>query len=215
MSRCCDTKGCDYLIDVNKAIEILKQRRSVFTSEADLQLEFGWVLKELYPDYRVRMEYCPKVDRNIHIDILVISNNGCIPIELKYKTKSSEIKVADEEYVLKNHGAKDQGCYKYLNDIQRIERLKKSLPDFVEGYAIMLTNESSYLSEPSKLDCAYAEYSIHEGAIKRGTNASAGTKRGCENPIELYGEYIMHWNEYSKIYDAPGGVFYITINKIA
>ena len=207
------------MIDIDKVLELLKTRRQVFTSEADFQLEFGWVLKELYPEYMVRMEYCPKFNRNIHIDILVMTDEGWIPIELKYKTKACVINVSSDEFVLKNHSAKDQGCYRYLMDIQRIEDLKRNVPDFIEGYAIILTNEPSYLSEPTKTDCAYAEFSIHEGIVKHGfmdwgPNASDGTKKGCENPIELKGKYKMHWEEYSKINDVPEGTFYVAVNKI-
>lgn len=39
-----------------------------------------------------------------------------IPIELKYKTKVCVIDVDEEEFVLKNYSAKDQGCYHYLKD---------------------------------------------------------------------------------------------------
>ena len=207
------------MIDIDKVIRHLKQRRQVFTSEADLQLELAWVIKEMYPEFMVRMEYCPKVNRNIHIDILIITDSGWIPIELKYKTKGCSIDVDDEEFVLKNHGAKDINCYLYLKDIQRIEELNNIVPEFIEGYTIMLTNEPSYLAKPVKPDCVYAEFSLHEGAVKHGKmdwsdNASDGTKKGCEKPIELDRKYEMHWKEYSKLNDNSGGTFYVLVNTI-
>ena len=207
------------MIDIGLVLNKLKSRRQVFNSEADFQLEFGWALKELYPEYLIRMEYCPKVNRNMHIDILVITDDGWIPIELKYKTKSCILNANDEEFVLKNHSAKDQGCYRYLKDIERIEKLKDLVDDFIEGYAIILTNESAYLSEPLKADCAYKDFSIHEGAKKHGLmdwspNASEGTKSGCKDPIELNGEYTIHWAEYSKPSEGPGGTFHVAVNKV-
>lgn len=47
-----------------------------------------------------------------------------------------------------------------------------------------------------------------------GSNASEGTKSGCKEPIELNGEYIIHWKEYSSPSDVPGGTFYVAINRI-
>lgn len=207
------------MIDIDLVLDKLKNRRQVFTSEADFQLELAWAIKELYPEFMVRMEYCPKVNRSIHIDILIITGNGWIPIELKYKTKGCSIDVNNEEFVLKNHGAKDVNCYLYLKDIQRIEELKRTVPEFIEGYTIMLTNETSYLTKPLKQDCVYAEFSLHEGAEKHGKMdwselASDGTKKGCEKPIELKGKYKIHWEEFSNLYKSPGGIFYVAVNKI-
>ena len=34
-------------IDINNIISTLSQRRTVFTSEADLQLEVAWTIKEM------------------------------------------------------------------------------------------------------------------------------------------------------------------------
>lgn len=207
------------MIDISLVLEKLKSRRAVFNSEADFQLEFGWLLKELYPDYFIRMEYCPKANRNMHIDILVITDNGWIPIELKYKTKSCILNVNDEEFVLKNHSAKDQSCYKYLKDIERIEHLKHTIDNFIEGYAIILTNERSYTSKPTKADCAYKDFSLHEGATKHGlmdwsSNASEGTKSGCKTAIDLKGSYTIHWEEYSKPSNISGGTFFVAVSKV-
>ena len=196
----------------------LKTRRRVFVSEADFQLEFAWTLKEIYPDYDIRLEYCPSFDRKMHIDILVFAGQRWIPIELKYKTKGCTITDGEETFVLANHSAKDVNCYLYLKDIQRIERIKKEVSSFVEGYTIMLTNEPAYLRRPSKENCVYKEFSIHEGSVKQGTmrwspEASAGTITGNEEPITLEGRYPIHWNEYSRINETTSGSFYYLINS--
>ena len=79
------------VLDIMQVIERLKTKRKVFVSEADFQFEFAWVMKELYPDYKIRLEYCPSYDRKMHIDVLVITDSGWIPIELKYKTKGCKL----------------------------------------------------------------------------------------------------------------------------
>lgn len=136
--------------NIQDVIDSLKEKRKVFTSEADFQLSMGWVIKELYQEaVNVRMEYCPEAEPDMRIDIMVFMNGKQIPIELKYKTVKCELKVdsevGSEIYRLKNHGAKNQGCYDYLKDIQRIETVKESIPDkFEKGYTVFLTNYLSY-----------------------------------------------------------------------
>ena len=41
------------------------------------------------------------------------------------RTKKCIKTINDEVYVLKEQGAKDQGCYNYLKDIMRIEEISK------------------------------------------------------------------------------------------
>ncbi len=207
------------VIDISSVIERLKAKRSVFVSEADFQLEFAWALKELYPDYSVRLEYCPSFDRKMHIDVLVFTDSGWVPIELKYKTKGCTIVDREESFVLANHSAKDVNCYLYLKDLQRIEQIRYKAESFAEGYTIMLTNDPAYLEKPTKVDCVYAEFSLHEGAEKAGTmgwgsNASAGTMRGNEEPISLIDRYPIHWQPYSIVSETSFGQFYCLINCV-
>ena len=72
--------------NIELIISKLKEKRKIFVSEADFQLEMAWIIKEQYPNAKVRLEYCPTFDFSMHIDILVIIDNRWIPIELKYKT---------------------------------------------------------------------------------------------------------------------------------
>ena len=78
--------------------------------------------------------------------------------------------------MLKEQGAKDQGCYNYLKDIMRIEEFRDKSDKFIEGYTIKITSEISYLKPPTKVNCTYAEFSIEEGSIKTG----------CMNTIYRY-----------------------------
>lgn len=212
--------GEPLIFDIKRVIEHLKSRRRIFVSEADFQLELGWSIKELYPDSKVRMEYCPEFDRKMYIDILVVLDGRWIPIELKYKTKFYEKTVDGDKYYLKNHGAKDVNCYLYLYDMQRIEMIKEYATEFIEGYTIFLTNELSYTKPPMKKDCVYRDFSLEHGIVKTGEmkwadNTGAGTMRSIENPIILKNEYEIDWKEYSIIDESKAGTFKILINKIA
>ena len=198
-------------IDMEKIIKTLQGKRQIFCSEADFQLEMAWVIKEMYHDAEVRLEYVPTFNDKMHIDILVFISNKWIPIELKYKTKNSkkgalEDKKTQEVFNLKNQGAKDINCYLYLKDIMRIESIKQEVKNnFEEGYAVFLTNDKTYLESPQNNDCVYKEFSLQHGITKHGElkwaeHAGDWTKKGgIEDSITLKGSYKMEWNEFSKV----------------
>ena len=200
-------------LDMRAAMKALRQKRKCYVSEADFQLELAWVLKDMYPDALVRCEYVPEFNTNVHMDILVIKDGKWHPIELKYKTKGAALTVDNEKYVLKNHGAKDIGCYLFLYDIYRIETIKDSIGSaFAEGYAIMLTNELSYCKPPRKKDCVYSAFTLENGCIKHGhldwaESTGEGTKKQCRHPIVLKGAYECHWEDYSEIESTEVGIF--------
>lgn len=207
------------LLNMDLIMQKLKEKRRLFVSEADFQLELAWIIKDEYPNAKVRLEYCPDFDSSMHIDILVIIDRKWIPIELKYKTKGCHKNVDGDTYNLKNHGAKDVNCYLYLKDIQRIEKIRENVPEFAEGYVIFLTNELSYAKKPRKNDCVYKDFSLENGITKRGVlnwgeNASAGTKKNCENQIYLKDEYNIKWTLYSQIDETNTGKFLYLKNKV-
>ena len=195
-------------LDIHEIIRQLSIWRPIFHSEADFQFSLAWLIKKKYPECEIRLEFVPEFNPNLHLDILVILNGKWIPIELKYTI-----------YVLKEHGAKDQGCYNYLKDIMRIEEFKDKTSKFIEGYTIKITSEMSYLKPPTKVNCTYAEFSIEEGSIKTGcmnwdANTGKGTMRGMEAPIVLSGMYPINWKEYSKVDDTNSGTFMYLVNTI-
>lgn len=149
--------------------EILKkfgESGKVFLNEAQFQFELAWKLNEIclankmikckvYLEYQTmhRSNEANVDDGNIKrffTDILLLDNEGnYVPIELKYKTKGYE----DENLNLAQHGANDLGRFDYLWDLKRIQYLKnkpekyerdKKLLKFVNGFAIMLTNDEKY-----------------------------------------------------------------------
>lgn len=227
-------------INMTEIIKTLQGKRQIFCSEADFQLEMAWVIKEMYTDAKVRLEYVPKFDDKtfndkMRIDIIVFINNEWIPIELKYKTKNSKKEeeiidqITQEVFNLKNQGAKDIGCYLYLKDIMRIESIKEQKIEiikgqeknnFKEGYAVFLTNDKTYLKSPQNNDCVYKEFSLQHGITKHGElkwaeHTGAGTKKGIEDPIKLKGSYKMEWKEFSKVNEERSdGTFYYLVTKI-
>ena len=161
---------------INEILKNLSKRRPVFCSEADFQFELSNEIKSYFKEKNkevtILLEYY-QLDgdsKPMHIDILTIIDGKWYPIELKYKTKgnsdpskilkySGKIGEHDYEFGLRNHGAQDIGCYKYLWDVKRIVEIKKKRPkEFEKGYAIMLTNDGCYWN--GLKDCIYSEFLI-------------------------------------------------------
>ena len=189
---------------IHQVLDSLRAKRKLFSSEADFQFSLAWTIKELYPQVEVRLEYVPAdYNPNIYIDIVVFDGDTMIPIELKYKTKKTDKLVDGERFMLKNQLAQDLGRYDFLKDIQRIEFMKQHFPNFQEGYAILLTNDPSYLAKP-RANSSYAAFRIAEGDTKGGSLRWAeGSKSSKGRPgIDLLGEYPIKWSEYSQIDDS-------------
>jgi len=192
------------ILDIHEIMHLLSMWRPIFHSEADFQFSLAWLIKKKYPDCEIRLEFVPEFN----------------PIELKYTTKRCIKTINDEVYVLKEQGAKDQGCYNYLKDIMRIEEFRDKTSKFIEGYTIKITSEMSYLKPPTKVNCTYAEFSIENGSIKTGcmnwdANTGKGTMRGMEAPIVLTGMYPINWKEYSKVDNTNSGTFMYLVNTIS
>ena len=205
--------------DMDLIVNKLKQKRKIFVSEADFQLELAWVIKENYPNAKIRLEYPPSFDLNMHIDILVVIDNKWYPIELKYKTKGCKKIIDDEIFNLKNHGAKDVNSYLYLKDIMRIEKVRNNVNNFGNGYTMFITNDLSYTKKPLKDNCVYSEFSLEDRIVKKGKmfwskNTSKGTMKNCEEPIILKDSYNINWKYYSKLDNENTGTFMYIVNEI-
>lgn len=83
----------------------------------------------------------------------------------------------------------------------------------VRGYALALTNDSSYWRPPTvpraTIDAAFR---LHEGATLSGQlgwapHAGAGTTRGRDKVHRLHGAYRLHWADYSEVAPGPAGTF--------
>lgn len=199
-------------------IELLRQKRPLFHSEADLQFALAWEIQLLYPTADVRIE-CPTANYpNKYIDILIHNKGFAIPIELKYKTKKLSALVGQEQYNLKNHGAQDLGTYDFVKDICRIESFATHIDSCKYGYVLWLTNDQYYWNAPNNPNAGYAAFSVHHGAKKTGTmswgsHLSAGTIKGRENELHLRNEYDIVWNDYSDL-EVKGGAFKYALMRV-
>ena len=196
---------------IEMAINNLKVSHKIFHSEADFQFSLAWELQKILPNAKIRLEYCPIFDDNMHIDIYVIDEGYSYPIELKYKTKEIKVPNDGEQYNLKNQFAHDIGRYDFLYDISRIEKAKALDENFESGFAIILTNDSAYWSSPYTKNTVDASFRIHEGrtitgSLSWGEKAGNGTTKGREESIELIGNYKITWVPFSNI-EAPHGEF--------
>ena len=206
----------DNPFDIDRCLFSLQKKRPIFHSEADFQFALSWEIKSHYPDANVRLEYCPSIPANVHIDILLFYHNETIPIELKYKTAKLTFSLDNEDFNLKNHGAQDLGKYDFLKDVQRLEDLSSCLSGFSKGYTVWLTNDTSYWNPPSRKNTVYEAFSIHQSARKHGCmewlpHAGAGTIKGREKPITLNGTYVINWRNYSDIGCKKGIFKYATL----
>jgi len=193
-------------------MRVLARKRPIFHSEADFQHALAWELHSQLPESEVRLELPIESSGNaLHLDLWLSAPGRAVAIELKYKTRSLSVKLNGESFSLKSHSAQDVGRYDFLRDIQRIERIVSSHPG-TRGYAILLTNDSSYWKPSSDIKTVDGAFRLHEGRSVEGTlawgsNAAPGTIRSREKPITLVGTYKIIWKEYSKVGSSSYGAF--------
>ena len=142
----------------------------VFSNEAQFQFELARALAK--KNYIITFEHLTyfKDDNGnrekMYTDLIVEDKEGELyAIELKYKTPDKEYiyttyndKSAKNTYYTFGQGAEDSGCYDYLKDVERLERLifgdfksKFKYPNgkkIIRGFAIILTNSSKYYEHP-------------------------------------------------------------------
>jgi hypothetical protein len=191
------------MFDLLEILYQLQKKRPVFHSEADFQHSLAWEIHERFPTYSMRLEYPLQPGQPEHLDIFVFNQGEALAIELKYKTALLFSIVNKELYSLKNHSAQDCGRYDFVADIERLERFVRENGK-ATGYAILLTNDSSYWNLPRDKDCVDAKFRVHEGRTLGGllswhASASKGTTRGREKPLSITGTYGLHWQDYSEI----------------
>ena len=194
------------MLDISGLVAGLAGTRKVFHSEADFQHALAWHIHHAMPESQVRLEVdVMQVERQRRFLDIWLPLEG-IAIELKYKTRGLALEQDDESFALRDQSARDQGRYDFLRDIQRLELMHSKMEQFGAGYAVLLTNDSSYWSEPRSQDAVDSDFRIHEGRPISGelawaAHAGVGTVRGREAPIQLRGSYRLRWQEYS---NSPG-----------
>jgi hypothetical protein len=169
-------------------VQFLSGESVLFSNESDLQLRLSCYLKhsghydcvevEYYVPFQELQRLTPSLttanfpwETDLYIDIVVEKDGQFVPIELKYSTK--EIKGAFSRFgvavtanvpMLKNQGAQDIVRYNFWKDVRRIEALSQAYAaTIVGGLAVMVTNDSSYQSNPTNPNVGYANFSIKNG----------------------------------------------------
>lgn len=105
-----------------------------------------------------------------------------------------------------------------MNDFIRLEIFKTEYKSIL-GYALFLTNESTYWKQSKTEDAVDKEFRIHEGIILSGklswgTNTGDGTKKNREEPLNLNNTYAIHWKDYSNFEDKKNGQFRYVLVKV-
>jgi hypothetical protein len=200
-------------LDLVAVLDALRRKRPIFSSEADFQLALGWEIQIAHPDARLRMEYRPAyLDRRGYLDLWAAAPGWTAAIELKYFTRALDQIVDGERFVLLFQGAQDVSRYDFVRDLERVESVARAQPG-VRGYALALTNDSSYWRQPtyprSTIDAAFR---LHEGSTLSGqlgwaSHAGAGTTRGRDKLHLLHGTYRLQWADYSQVAPGPAGTF--------
>lgn len=207
------------MVDIPAVLAALAKARPLFHSEADFQHALAWEIHRRLPTASIRLELPSLTQgKSIHLDILATQDGTSLAFELKYKTRGLSARVRDEQFVLSNHSAQDQGRYDFVKDIQRLEQVTESRRNTV-GYAIFLTNDSAYWTrqrDRQPVDAAFRldqGRSLH-GELGWGAGASEGTKRGREEPLRLRGSYPVNWQDYSKPSTGGYGVFRCVVVEV-
>lgn len=189
---------------IETTFRTLAKQRPVFHSEADLQHELGLRLRQTLPDCQIRLEK-PAVFRGSRASIdMVIRHDGleCF-VEIKYKTAKYSGNWSDEEFLLKNHGAKDLGSYDVIKDVCRVETFVKATPGSC-GCVVFLTNDPAYWSDTRAKGTIDVDFQLVEGRCLNGTlkwanHAGAGSIKGREQPLSLHHSHQLSWQSYSNI----------------
>ncbi|HYN07355.1 MAG TPA: hypothetical protein VES67_08200 [Vicinamibacterales bacterium] len=185
----------------------LAAERPIFHSEADFQHAFAWLLQRMHPHLSVRLEIPVRLEQSVlHVDLLASSTGESVAIELKYKTRAVVFAASNEEFRLTSQAAQDLGRYDFIKDIHRLETLASARPN-MSGYAVLLTNDSSYWGPARGSESVDAAFRLCpertlSGALAWHSSASAGTVRGREAALGLRGSYGVAWRDYSNI-DLP------------
>jgi len=180
----------------------LASRRPIFHSEADFQHALAWELQLENPEAHIRLEKQVATEGSrVHLDLLLQSSTEEVAIELKYKTRATNLVHDDEGYRLRNQSAQDIGRHDFINDVLRLEKYVHSHKQSA-GYAVLLTNDRTYWVASKKLNSVDSEFRVHEGrtlkgGVTWGAKASPGTKHKREAPISLNGTYKLTWRNYS------------------
>ena len=184
---------------INEAIRQMKEEDVNFTLEADFQFSLAWKLKEILGEKtKIILEYPYRSNeekRIKYIDIYVDAPNEVSFIELKYKTKSQQISRCGIGLTLKKQGAQDLGRLMFVQDIERLEKIKNPTTKKMNNYCLFLTNDKTYWKKASGKTID-KDFYLANGIIAGEKNFSSPTTK--YQKVVSTNAYECHWSDYTK-----------------
>ena len=208
-------------MNLSDIVDNLSKKRPIFHSEKDFQFALSWKIQEMYENLKIRLERPVYIDKKkIHLDIFIIDNKSLVLIELKYKKHKFNVEWGEEDFHL-SKSAKLPSRYDFVSDISRLEKCKEKLNYKYEkflGYALFLTNESNFWKPSKKNNVKDKDFRIHEDRKLSGKLSwdayTKGKKKDRGEPLNLNGNYTIHWKDYSNLKDKKNGQFRYTMVKV-
>lgn len=196
----------------------ISNRAEFFLSEREIQLFLARKLETSGNFDKIFLEYSVPVDQlnnqldnypwtndKISIDIVVEKEGKFVPVEIKYKTESQETNYqlfgTNVNITLAEHAAINNACYDFWKDVKRIEIIKESFQDVVEGgLVIFVTNHSRYWKGPRE-HSNYFEFNVKDVRTvqtnDRGMICLSWRGNGFHETrtpkIELRNNYTLTW----------------------
>ncbi len=160
-----------------------------------------------------REQFLPGAQERMATDIWIRVSDAAVAIELKYTNRALQEECNGEVFSLRDHGAQPPRQYDFIKDVQRLEQALR-LPNPADyGFAVFLTNNSTYWTPPRQSNIIDADFRIHDGhhigggVLRWSTHTGEGTKRNREEAIVLANLYKLQWRNYSVFGNEPGRRF--------
>jgi hypothetical protein len=219
---------------INKIINKLSSKRTIFHSEDDFKFEFAMAIKNQYPEAAIRLEKPFEITmddtkKRVYFDIYFKLEEFEYVIELKYKTtlidKKEMIETKEEAFYLKHHGADDITRYAIRKDIYRVEQFVNQ-KEKRKGFVIFLTNDPVYSKVISNKKNLNKNLSLYNGfIIEKKIDCWNRTEEQMNNPkhftkskelsyqLNLRNEYEVKWENYSNVLNSEFRYLFFNINN--
>ena len=156
----------------------LARERPAFHSEADLQHELAWRVREVQGVSELRLErglWCE--GQLLHVDLFFRLRSMPVAVEVKYWKKAADFEHAGERFRLLGHGAADLARYDFWADVRRLQQLT-STEVVAAGVVVALTNDPTFW-EPARRETNDAAFRLDGGRVVSGELAwGSGAGRG-------------------------------------
>ena len=202
------------LIDIVRqdVFAFLESNDELLFNERDFQMHLATWLRNSanhYDDVDVEY-YVPRSelenyvwDSELRLDIVVKKDGDYCPVELKYKTRKVERKIArfdealsSDVVVMKTQGAQDLGMYDFWLDVRRVELVRRRFARVKGGLAVFVTNDALYTKASRPTSNNYL-LNMNEGVHSREKHwlNPESTCAKSHPDFEVEREYTIEWHE--------------------